>query len=128
MPTAASTKPKNTPIATDAPSPSATERKACARATPIDTAVAATISEMTSAKVAISSTAARRRLANRCSEIGEVKPTSPVRRLIVGILRESKSALSHYRRGCRRAFDESLAKLLTKKGKFVVLVNGWLTP
>jgi hypothetical protein len=50
----------------------------CARATPNDTAVAATISEIASATVAISSTPAVRFLDNDFSETGDAKPTFPV--------------------------------------------------
>src|SRR5579863_5085449 len=62
---------------------------ACARAMPIDTAVAATSSDSASASVAKSSTPARRRLANVFSEIGEVKPAIPVSSVIAVVLRES---------------------------------------
>ena len=50
----------------------------CARATPNDTAVAATISEKASASVAINSTPAVRFLDNDFSETGDAKPTFPV--------------------------------------------------
>jgi hypothetical protein len=50
----------------------------CARATPKDTAVAATISEMASASVAINSTPRVRFFDNAFSEMGDAKPTFPV--------------------------------------------------
>jgi hypothetical protein len=50
----------------------------CARATPNDTAVAATISETASASVAISSTPRVRFFDNAFSEMGDAKPTFPV--------------------------------------------------
>jgi hypothetical protein len=50
----------------------------CARATPNDTAVAAMISEMASASVAISSTPRVRFFDNAFSEMGDAKPTFPV--------------------------------------------------
>jgi hypothetical protein len=51
---------------------------ACARATPKDTAVAATTSETASASVAINSTPTVRFLDNELSEMGDAKPTFPV--------------------------------------------------
>ncbi len=53
---------------------------------PIDTAVAATTSEIASATVAISSTPARRLLAIAFSEMGEVKPIFPESPVMVVIL------------------------------------------
>jgi hypothetical protein len=50
----------------------------CARATPNDTAVAAMISEIASASVAINSTPVVRFLDNDFSETGDAKPTFPV--------------------------------------------------
>jgi len=59
---------------------------ACARAMPIDTAVAAMISETASAMVANNSTPARRRLANVFWEIGDTKPTGTVSSVMTVIL------------------------------------------
>jgi hypothetical protein len=62
----------------------------CARATPNDTAVAAMISEMASASVAISSTPRVRFFDNAFSEMGDAKPTFPVSSVMARfILRES---------------------------------------
>jgi hypothetical protein len=56
---------------------------ACARAMPIDTAVAATISETASANVAINSIPSLRRRDNVLSETGDAKPTIPVSAVMV---------------------------------------------
>jgi hypothetical protein len=53
---------------------------------PIDTAVAATASEIASARVANSSMPARRRLANDFSKVGEAKPIFPESPVMVVIL------------------------------------------
>jgi hypothetical protein len=50
---------------------------------PIDTAVAATISETASAKVAINSIPSRRRRDDVFSETGDAKPTIPVSSVMV---------------------------------------------
>jgi hypothetical protein len=48
---------------------------------------------------------------------------------MVVVLRESVCCVAKDdRAGCRHRFDRTWAKLLKNKGKFVVLVNGWLTP
>jgi len=48
---------------------------------------------------------------------------------MVVVLRESvRCVAKDDRAGCRHRFDRTWAKLLKNKGKFVVLVNGWLTP
>jgi hypothetical protein len=66
---------------------------ACARAMPIDTAVAAITSETASATVANSSMPTRR-LENLFSITGDAKPTFPVSSVILGILRESVCMLA----------------------------------
>jgi hypothetical protein len=61
-----------------------------ARATPNETAVAATISEMASASVATSSTPRVRFFDNTFSEMGDAKPTFPVSSVMTRfVLRES---------------------------------------
>ena len=73
---------------------------ACARAMPIDTAVAATSSETASASVANISTPARRRLANVFSSMGDAKPAFPVSSVIdVSSLANQFVALSQCRVG-----------------------------
>jgi hypothetical protein len=86
----------------------------CARATPNDTAVAATISEMASASVAISSTPRVRFFDNAFSEMGDAKPTFPVSSVMARLSFANQfamlSAMSH----------QTWAKPLTNKGDSVV--------
>lgn len=100
--------------------------KVCACAMPIDTAVTATTSPTARAPVASNSTPARR-LENFFSETGEAKPTFPGSVVIVRYPSRIGLRESHDRGGARLPSGQSLAKLLTNKGNFVVLVNEELT-
>jgi hypothetical protein len=76
----------------------------CARATPNDTAVAATISEKASASVAINSTPAVRFLDNDFSEMEDAKPTFPVSSvMVVSSFANQFAKFSKYRAGLGRS-------------------------
>jgi hypothetical protein len=86
----------------------------CARATPNDTAVAATISETASASVAINSTPRVRFFDNTFSEMGDAKPTFPVSAVMTRfVLRESLCCVVRISR-------RTWAKPLTNKGDSMV--------
>jgi hypothetical protein len=85
----------------------------CARATPNETAVAATISEKASASVAINSTPVVRFLDNDFSEMGDAKPTFPVSAVMI---------VSSFANQCVvlfRTSRQTWAKPLTNKGDSV---------
>jgi hypothetical protein len=74
-----------------------------ARATPNDTAVAATISETASASVATSSTPRVRFFDDTFSEMGDAKPTFPVSAVMTRFVLRESLRCSQYRAGLRQS-------------------------
>src|SRR5580704_6422060 len=120
-PMPAITAPKNSATANGVWSCRSIVARACARAMPIDTAVAARIRQTTSAKVANNSTPRMRHRVILFVETGDAKPAFPVSSVMILILRESVRCVTV--KSLR-----TLAKLLRNKGDSAFLVNGVLTP